>query len=582
MRSRRRRFRCHSEGAALFCLSFSLLLPASGAAQPVDRAPLGWDVAPALLPGQEVQRVLCPPRSYLVGFRQVLGYWLYQASPVCAPIDPEGSWVDGPHWTQEGLVNLGGLGAHGITDFLVVSLTCPWDSFAFGFTGVIVRARDESAGETVFRMPGMVRPVCHKRSSPIDLSPTSSARDWRRPEDQAIPWASFEEPEFVGWRGFESPATCRPDEVAVGVWSVRDQWLRTIGLVCDSFERMRPRTPVEVGAADLVKQGFEVLGLDEVPPGAGLRPGVAEKADWTKARSAPGRVERPSSHSGLELQPPRGSLDKAPVGETSQGKRVRTECPPRAAITSLWTVGDDRSLQSVQIWCTSVDSRGAWAGPPQKPLRGAVMLSKGFAIDDDSVFDRLRKMPCPAGSFLVGVNPGVSRVGDRLAPWQAVAECRRPQDGAVSEVASPAPASFDENHFLLGWDGAGGPRSCASDEVGVGVWGTVSPDYVESFGLVCAPWQEVQPRSAAELGADEVPSPLDPSKTQGAAERLLRERVPEGASYVLVNEHGRKLREFRSGEATGMGPACVQVACPTPIVREALGKQLTCWRCRQD
>lgn len=556
------------------------MLSLVGYAQTTDRAPLGWDDTPPLVGNQEIQRVLCPRYSYLVGFREVLGYWLYETWPVCAPIDRDGAWIDGPARTSESLVNVGGLGATGVDDFLVTSQTCPPDSFAFGLTGVIVRAKDESAGSAVFRMPGLIRPICHKRSSPIDLSPTSNIRDWRRPEYQGIPWASFEEPEFIGWRGFDSPSTCRPDEVAVGAWSVRDQWIRSVGLICEAFERMRPRTAVESGAG--VTGGTEVLGLDQIPTTRGLGPGTAGKVVWTRTRSESSTVVQSPADGELELKPPRGGEERTGVGDPTQGVRVRAECPSRSAMTSVWVVGDDRSLQTMQIWCHRVDPRGLWSGPTFRPSVASVMLTKGFAIDDDSVFERLRKMDCPAASFVAGFNPGVSRVGDRVAPWQAFTECRNPSDGAVTEVGyAVPPGSMNENRRLIGWDGVGGPRSCNADEVGIGIWGAVSRDYVEALGLVCAPWTEVRAISPVEAGAGDVTPVVDPSKATEAATEILRAHVPIGTTYVVVNNRERKVREFSPGETTGMGPECVPVVCPTAIVRGAPGKQVACWRCGQ-
>src|SRR3954452_9000738 len=184
------RFRAHASALAI-ALAGAVILSLVGYAQTKDRAPLGWDDTPPLVGSQEIQRVLCPRHSYLVGFREVLGYWLYETWPVCAPIDRDGAWIDAPARTSESLVNVGGLGVTGVDDFLVTSQTCPADSFAFGLTGVIVRAKDENAGSTVFRLPGLIRPICHTRSSAVDLSPTTNIRDWRRPESQGIPWASF-------------------------------------------------------------------------------------------------------------------------------------------------------------------------------------------------------------------------------------------------------------------------------------------------------------------------------------------------------------------------------------------------------
>lgn len=573
------RFRAHASGLATALIG-AVMLSLVGYAQTTDRAPLGWDDTPPLVGNQEIQRVLCPRYSYLVGFREVLGYWLYETWPVCAPIDRDGAWIDGPARTSESLVNVGGLGATGVDDFLVTSQTCPPDSFAFGLTGVIVRAKDESAGSAVFRMPGLIRPICHKRSSPIDLSPTSNIRDWRRPEYQGIPWASFEEPEFIGWRGFDSPSTCRPDEVAVGAWSVRDQWIRSVGLICEAFERMRPRTAVESGAG--VTGGTEVLGLDQIPTTRGLGPGTAGKVVWTRTRSESSTVVQSPADGELELKPPRGGEERTGVGDPTQGVRVRAECPSRSAMTSVWVVGDDRSLQTMQIWCHRVDPRGLWSGPTFRPSVASVMLTKGFAIDDDSVFERLRKMDCPAASFVAGFNPGVSRVGDRVAPWQAFTECRNPSDGAVTEVGyAVPPGSMNENRRLIGWDGVGGPRSCNADEVGIGIWGAVSRDYVEALGLVCAPWTEVRAISPVEAGAGDVTPVVDPSKATEAATEILRAHVPIGTTYVVVNNRERKVREFSPGETTGMGPECVPVVCPTAIVRGAPGKQVACWRCGQ-
>jgi len=573
------RFRAHASALAI-ALAGAVILSLVGYAQTKDRAPLGWDDTPPLVGSQEIQRVLCPRHSYLVGFREVLGYWLYETWPVCAPIDRDGAWIDAPARTSESLVNVGGLGVTGVDDFLVTSQTCPADSFAFGLTGVIVRAKDENAGSTVFRLPGLIRPICHTRSSAIDLSPTTNIRDWRRPESQGIPWASFDEPEFIGWRGFDSPSTCRPDEVAVGAWSVRDQWIRSVGLICEPFETMRPRTAVESGAS--ATSTTEILGLDQIPAPRGLSPGIAGKIVWTKTRAESGTVVQSPADGELELKPPRGGEERAGVGDPTEGVRVRAECPSRSAMTSVRVVGDDRSLQTMQIWCHRVDSRGLWSGPIFRPRVAAVMLTKGFAIDDDSVFERLRKMDCPAESFVAGFNSGVSRIGDRMAPWQAFTECRKPSDGGVTEVGyAVPPESINENRRLIGWDGVGGPRSCKSDEVGVGIWGAVSLDYVEALGLVCAPWTEVRAISPVDAGAGDVTLVGDPSKATDAATEILRAHVPAGAAYVVVNNRGRKVREFSSGQATGMGPACVPVVCPTAIVRAAPGKQVACWRCGQ-
>ena len=88
--------------------------------------------------------------------------------------------------------------------------------------------------------------------------------------------------------------------------------------------------------------------------------------------------------------------------------------------------------------------------------------------------------------------------------------------------------------------------------------------------------------SPFDAGAGDVTPVSDPSKASDAATAILRAHVPAGTTYIVVNSRGRKVREFSSGEATGMGLECVPVVCPAAaIVRGAPGKQVACWRCGQ-
>jgi len=278
---------------------------------PVTRAPLGADISPALAGTQEIQQVICPRGTYLVGFFEVLGYWLYEMRIRCSAINREGGWNGNdfqPPGTQ--FVAVGGLGAHGANDFLTSTRRCPLDSYVRGLTGVIVRVRDENAsGLGVVRMPGLVNPVCGKRTSPVDFFPEHVIRDWERPQYQEIPWASFEEPEFVGWRGLTSPSTCQSDEVAIGVWGVRDSWLRSVGLVCDLYETVRPRTPVELGADELARRPVRREAEDIAKSGASN----AARQKITGTLSPGGDATRAPVQTGLCKRNPAACAKRSPL-----------------------------------------------------------------------------------------------------------------------------------------------------------------------------------------------------------------------------------------------------------------------------
>jgi len=189
-----------------------------------------------------------------------------------------------------------------------------------------------------------------------------------------------------------------------------------------------------------------------------------------------------------------GPTDKTGVGDPSQGSYFRTLCQTHAAITSVLVIVDDQALKSMQPTCMMVDMQGQWTGRPLASYPAAVMRLKQFTVSDDSVLTNKRVALCPNGSYLVGTNPGVTRVDGTLMPWHTGIECWVPQSGDVlpSSYYIP-PSALDGNHYMMGWDGVGGARSCNSGEVGVGFWGKLTNDYVEALGLVCAPWSEVMP-----------------------------------------------------------------------------------------
>ena len=53
------------------------------------------------------------------------------------------------------------------------------------------------------------------------------------------------------------------------------------------------------------------------------------------------------------------------------------------------------------------------------------------------------------------------------------------------------------------------------------------------------------------------------------------QKVPAGKTYVQVDEKGKEVKRFKSGEQTTMAVAdCVQVNCPRSFDRDVV-----CWKC---
>lgn len=58
------------------------------------------------------------------------------------------------------------------------------------------------------------------------------------------------------------------------------------------------------------------------------------------------------------------------------------------------------------------------------------------------------------------------------------------------------------------------------------------------------------------------------------AQNMSYAKVPRGATYVLLNEEGKQVTKFKSGQKTTMSPDCVIVKCP-----DTFDPSVTCWKC---
>jgi hypothetical protein len=71
------------------------------------------------------------------------------------------------------------------------------------------------------------------------------------------------------------------------------------------------------------------------------------------------------------------------------------------------------------------------------------------------------------------------------------------------------------------------------------------------------------------------PAPTTPSAI--AAPKLDPTVVPRGRLYALLDDSGRKIRDFQSGQQTPMTTTdCVQVPCP-----DTFDKNVVCWKCKE-
>ncbi len=237
--------------------------------------------------------------------------------------------------------------------------------------------------------------------------------------------------------------------------------------------------------------------------------------------------------SPLKAESPR---DKAGFGSASGGDARRAMCPANNILVSLWTVVDADSLKSTQIECAPLSSTGV-VGLGDARTRRGIVRGKGFRLDDDSIFENLHKMPCSKDAFVTGINPGVTTVsidGSGVqVPWHSLAICRNLVDDRISEQSYAIPPAKDSGTRLLGFDGIGGARSCAANEVGVGVWGRINENYVLTLGMVCALLSDVRPLTPAQRGVDRVGKP-DPTRPT--------QRVrPPGVAHEEKSQSKRRL-----------------------------------------
>jgi hypothetical protein len=201
-----------------------------------DRESIGMDL------GTQRARAMCPAGAVLVGFREVLGYWLYMIYPVCAPADAQGRWTDAFIDRAHPLQNAGGLGVHGITDFLAPDALCRTGAYVIGYEASVIPVVE---GDATYAMPGALRPVCRERNDPTPWTFTQW-RDWKR-ATQKLDWASPQPALQVPWDGPSGARTCAPGEAAVGLWGAADAWLRSVGLVCRPWS-----APPAIAAARIV------------------------------------------------------------------------------------------------------------------------------------------------------------------------------------------------------------------------------------------------------------------------------------------------------------------------------------------
>lgn len=207
-----------------------MLVAVCGGARATDtqRRSIGSDI------GAQTTVVMCPQGSLLVGFLDVLGYWLYMIYPVCAPANGDGHWSSATIDRSHPLQNPGGLGAHNIEDFLAPTAACKPDAYVIGLEATVIPVVE---GRQTYVLPGAMRPVCRTRSDATPWTFTSW-RDWRRPT-QELPWATPGAALDVPWDGPTGARSCRAGEAAVGLWGSTDAWLRSVGLVCRTWVAVR-------------------------------------------------------------------------------------------------------------------------------------------------------------------------------------------------------------------------------------------------------------------------------------------------------------------------------------------------------
>jgi hypothetical protein len=251
--------------ACAVALSLFFALPDRAFAEPLHRAGVGDSYG-------EPRVVLCSPHHVMTGLREVVGYWLYMIRPVCRPVDVHGNLSDTEALASAELSNEGGLGAHGIWDFLVLTPTCPSGATVAAFDGSMIPVTDQQIeGAGAFLMPGYIRPYCRLAGSE-ELRRSTDTVGWRPPGNQEMPWASFQAPQSFA---LQAPAgACEPGTVAVGVWGHADQWLRSFGLVCQSVEEVRPRTIAERGADRVPSRRVGVASADLASAGPAARTAV--------------------------------------------------------------------------------------------------------------------------------------------------------------------------------------------------------------------------------------------------------------------------------------------------------------------
>lgn len=185
-------------------------------------------------------------------------------------------------------------------------------------------------------------------------------------------------------------------------------------------------------------------------------------------------------------------VDKVGVGNRAIGTYRRAFCPEHAVMTGAWTLLEPGWITSVQVFCAPVDATGAWTKQPHN--NSSVMRQTPYSLDDNSIFSKIRKMSCGQDEYVTGFNPGQARITEggstRWVAWAHFIECRNSKTGVVTSSSYPL-SGFNESKVMFGFDGINGARSCKAGEMGVGVWVTTSPSYLESLGLICAPRSDV-------------------------------------------------------------------------------------------
>lgn len=58
------------------------------------------------------------------------------------------------------------------------------------------------------------------------------------------------------------------------------------------------------------------------------------------------------------------------------------------------------------------------------------------------------------------------------------------------------------------------------------------------------------------------------------AQNLSYAKVPRGKTYVVLDEKGKEVAKFKSGQKTTMAADCVIVKCP-----DTFDPNVTCWKC---